>query len=264
MVPNPDLHPLCQYFLKKYLANRDDPTNFPPDEGPELFDRYEGIFRSALSTLQIAPEELKSKPDFNFAHADQGNFEAAIAVLRAIEALRLQGFVNIALLKPPGADILCERNGLKVCCEVKAITKASTPRKGLFFADQVHAKIMENIAQARKQLAETAKKLQGALTMYVSVSSWFDQAIYLGEQDYQHIVDRLEKDRLEEKGEFLESLNGVDVVFFTTKFGQIYWFPRDEVRERLLGSEASKRPQISSIGVPVQTSGLARSTEFPK
>jgi hypothetical protein len=248
IVADPDSHPLCQYFLSEYLANRDDPTNFPPEEIPALFDRYEEIFRSALSIFQMSREQLKGKAEFDFAHADQGNFEGAIAVLRAVEALRLQGFSQIALLKPPGADIVCEKNGRKVCCEVKAITKVSTPQKGLFFADQVHAKVMENIAHARKQLAETAKKLHGAVTMFVSVSNWFDQAIYLGEQDYQYIVNRLERDKLDGEGEYLESLNGVDVVFFATKFGQIYWFLKDELRASLLGGgDVSEAPKTDPI-----------------
>jgi hypothetical protein len=36
--------PLCRYFLSEYLANREDPTNFPPDECPGVFQRYEEIF----------------------------------------------------------------------------------------------------------------------------------------------------------------------------------------------------------------------------
>jgi hypothetical protein len=216
VVADPNSHPLSQYFLSEYLANHNDPANFPSDEVPALFDRYEEIFRSALSTLQISREQLKGKPEFDFAHTDQGNFEGAIAVLRAVEALRLQGFSKIALLKPPGADLVCEKHGRRVCCEVKAITKASTPQKGLFFADQVHAKIMENLGQARKQWAATAAKLECA-TMFVCVSSWFDQAIYLSEQDYQYIVNRLEKDKLEGEDDCLESLKGIDAVFFCDK-----------------------------------------------
>jgi hypothetical protein len=235
IVADPDSHPLCQYFLSEYLANRDDPANFPPDEVPAIFDRYEGIFRAALSTLQISREELKSKPEFNFAHTDQGNFEGAIAVLRAVEALRLQEFSKIVLLKPPGADIGCEQNGRKVCCEVKAITKASTPRPGLFFTDQLYVKVLENLPHARKQLAETAKKMQGAVTMFVCVSNWFDQAIYLNQQDYQDVVNRLESEKLEGDNQYLQSLDGVDVVFFATKQGTVYWFVKDELRASWLG-----------------------------
>jgi hypothetical protein len=77
IVADPDSHPPCQYFLSEYLANRDDPTNFSPEEIPSFFDRYEEIFRSALSTLEISRDQLKGKPEFDFAHADQGNFEGA-------------------------------------------------------------------------------------------------------------------------------------------------------------------------------------------
>jgi hypothetical protein len=236
LVADPESHPLCQLFLSEYLANHDDPKNFPPDEVPELFDRYEQIFRSALDTLRTSPKQLRGRPEFDFAHADQGNFEGAIAVLRAVEALRLQGFSNITLLNPPGADLVCEKNGCKVCCEVKAITKASTPQKGLFFADQVHAKVMDNIGQARKQLEATAAKL-GCATMFVCVSSWFDQAIYLTERDYQYIVDRLEKDKLEGEDNYLESLKGIDAVFFATKFGQVFWFVNDKLRAAGFGRD---------------------------
>jgi hypothetical protein len=236
LVADPESHPLCQLFLSEYLANHNDPKNFPPDEAPALFDRYEKIFRTALDTLRMSPEQLRGKPEFDFAHAYQGNFEGAIAVLRAVEALRLQEFSNITLLKPPGADLVCEKNGYKVCCEVKAITKASTPQKGLFFADQVHAKVIENIGHARKQLEATAAKLRCA-TMFVCVSSWFDQAIYLSEQDYQYIVNRLEKDKLEGEGNYLESLKGIDAVFFATKFGQVFWFVNDKLRAAGFGRE---------------------------
>jgi len=237
LVADPESHPLCQLFLSEYLANHDDPKNFPPDEVPALFDRYEQIFRTALDTLRISPQQLRGKPEFDFARADQGNFEGAIAVLRAVEALRLQGFSNITLLKPPGADLVCEKNGYKVCCEVKAITKASTPQKGLFFADQVQAKVMDNIGHARKQLEATATKL-GCATMFVCVSSWFDQAIYLTERDYQYIVNRLENDKLEGEDNYLESLKGIDAVFFATKFGQVFWFVSDKLRVAGFGREA--------------------------
>jgi hypothetical protein len=246
LVTDPESHPLCQLFLSEYLANHDDPTNFPPDEVPALFDRYEQIFRTALDTLRVSPEQLKGRPEFDFAHTDQGNFEGAIAVLRAVEALRLQGFSNITLLKPPGADLVCEKNGYNVCCEVKAITKASTPQKGLFFADQVHAKVMENIGHARKQLEATAAKL-GCATMFVCVSSWFDQAIYLNEQDYQYIVNRLEKDKLEGEDNYLESLKGIDAVLFATKAGQVFWFVNDKLRAAGFGRDTGEAPNAEPL-----------------
>ncbi|MFZ1011624.1 MAG: hypothetical protein WAN65_32610 [Candidatus Sulfotelmatobacter sp.] len=245
IVENPDSHPLCHYFLSEYLTQRQDQENFPPDEGSAVFDRYESIFQRALDTLQFSKEKLKSRPEFNFGKADPGNLESGIAVLRAVEALRSQGFLNITLLKPPGADISCEKNGRKVCCEVKAITKASVPKKDCFFADQVYEKVLENIGHARQQLAVTAKNLQCTVTMFICVSNWFHQAIFLGEQDYQYVVNRLEKDKLEGQDNYMESLNGVDVVLFVTKDGDIYSFVKDELRAWLgNASEATMNQRL--------------------
>lgn len=225
-----DSFPLCRYFFSDYIANREDPTNFPPDQVPGVLERYEEIFRSALHTLKLEKKALKSRSEFDFAHATPANLESGIAVLRAVEALRLQQFSGIKLLDPPGADLLCENDGRKVCCEVKSITKQSSPRDGFFFADQLYEKILENIGHARKQLEATAAKLGGAVKMFVCVSNWFDQAIYLTEQDYQYVVNRLEKDKLEGEDNYQESLKGIDAVFFAAKFGQMFWFVSDELR----------------------------------
>lgn len=227
-VANLDSFPLCGYFLSEYLANQNDQSNFPPDQCPGIFARYEEIFRTALDTLKLTKEALKSRSEFQLSHATPENLESGVAVLRAVTALRMQRFSSITLLNPPGADLQCERDGRVVCCEVKSITKQSSPRDGFFFADQLYEKIQENIAHARKQLQSTAGKLGGAVTMFVCVSNWFDQAIYLTEQDYQYIVNRLEKDKLEDalgsEDNYLESLKGIDAVFFVTKFGQVFWF----------------------------------------
>ena len=217
-------YPLCQYFLTGYLSVRQDPTNFPPEEFPDLFDRYESIFKAALDALGVSKEDLKDREEFNFDSGDASNLESAIGLLRAVEALRLLNFLNITLLKPPGADIFCEKSGQRVCCEVKTITKQSTPRTGYFFADQVYEKILENIDKARAQLDRSAKEHGCAVKMFVSVSNWFDQAIYLDQQDYQYIVNRLEKDHLAGEGNFVESLKGVDCVLFATKFGNRHLF----------------------------------------
>jgi hypothetical protein len=222
--------PLCRHFLSGYLANREDPTNFPPDECPGILERYEEVFRSALDTLKLEKQVLKSRSEFDFSHATPANLESAIAVLRAVTALRKQQFSGIALLDPPGADLKCERDGRTVCCEVKSITKQSSPRKGFFIADQLYEKILENIGHARKQLEATASKLGRAVTMFVCVSNWFDQAIYLTEQDYQYIVNRLEKDKLEGEDNYLESLKSIDAVFFVTKLGGVFWFVSDALR----------------------------------
>src|SRR5690242_20348153 len=128
--------PLCDYFLSEYVANRADPTNFPAAESPRLLEQYEEVFRSALAALGLSKEALKRRSEFDFGDAPPANLESGIAVLRAVSALRLQQFSEITLLNPPGADIECKREGRIVCCEVKSITKQSSPRDGFFFADQ--------------------------------------------------------------------------------------------------------------------------------
>jgi hypothetical protein len=227
-------YPLCQYFLLGYLSVRDDPSNFPPDEFPNLFDRYEKLFQSALRALKLSKESLRSRAEFNFDSGDAANLESAMGVLRTVETLRLMNFVVITLLKPPGADIFCEKNSERVCCEVKTITKQSAPRFGRFFADQLYEKIVENTAKARTQLKQTAEKLQCTVTIFSCVSNWLNQAIYMNERDYQQIVDRLEKDQLEGDNNFLESLKGIDGVLFITKFGTRYLFlnPRGKSIDR--------------------------------
>ena len=138
-------YPLVQYFLSGYLSVRGDPSNFPDDEFPDLFDRYEQLFQSALDALKLSKEALRSRTELNFDSGDVANFESAIGVLRTVETLRLMNFIGITLLKPPGADIFCQKNGERVCFEVKTITKQSTARSGFFFADQLYEKILENI-----------------------------------------------------------------------------------------------------------------------
>ena len=228
--------PLCGYFLSEYLANRQDPTNFPAAESSRVLAQYEEVFRSALEALRLSKEALKSRSEFQFGRADPQNLESGIAMLRAVSALQLQQFSEISLLNPPGADLTCERDSRTVCCEVKSITKQSSPRDGFFFADQLYEKILENIAHARDQLTSTAAKLGGAVTMFVCVSNWFDQAIYLDQQDYQYIVNRLEKDKLEGDDNYMESLKGIDAVFFVTKLGQVFWFVSDQVKATGFGA----------------------------
>jgi hypothetical protein len=119
-------------------------------------------------------------------------------------------------------------------------------REGFFFADQVYEKILENIGHARKQLELTAAKLGGAVKMFVCVSNWFDQAIYLTEQDYQYVVNRLEKDKLEGEDNYQESLKGIDAVFFVTKFGQVFWFVSDELKASGFGG-GIQQTALSSV-----------------
>ncbi len=220
----PDLsaYPLCSYFLSGYLSKKEDPTNFSPDEFPALFERYENLFKSVLHVLGLTKEALKGKSEFNFDSGDAANLESGIAMLRVVEALRLDKFLNIALVKPkkgtPGADLIGEKNGQKVCWEVKAITKQSSGRSALCLKDQLYEKILENISKARTQLDATARELQCRVKIFVCVVNWFEQSIYLSQDDYQGIVNRLEGDRDQ------ESLKGVDGVLFITKMGQPFLF----------------------------------------
>jgi hypothetical protein len=215
-------YPLCSYFLSGYLSEKEDPDNFPADEFPDLLQRYENIFASALQVLSLSKEALKSRSEFNFDSGNAANLESGIAVLRVVEALRLEHFLNITLVVPkknaPAADITCEKNGQRVCLEVKAITKQSTGRSGFFFAEQLYEKILENISKARTQLEATAAELQCSITIFVCVVNWFAQSIYLDQCDYQQIVNRLEKDQEQ------ESLKGIDGVLFVTKMGQRFCF----------------------------------------
>lgn len=215
-------HPFCSYLLSGYLSKREDPTNFPPDEGPALWDRYETLFESALQVLALSKDALKKRPEFNFDSGEAANLESGIAMLRVVLALQAEKFLNVTLVTPRknarGADLTCERNGQKVCLEVKAITKQSSGRSGLFFENQLYEKILENISKARAQLETTAKELQCTMRIFVCVVNWFAQSVYLNRQDYQKIVNRLERD-----GE-QRHLAGVDGVLFVTKMGQQFLF----------------------------------------
>ena len=221
-IPDLSSWPLCTYFLSRYLSKNSDPTNFPPDQFPQVFDRYEQVFEAAINVLRLPKEALKGRSEFNFDSGDAANLEGGIAILRVVEALRMEGFNNIRLIKPTknasGADLICDKNGQNVCCEVKAITKQSSGREGFFYEDQLYEKILESISKARIQLATTSQEMQCTVTMFVCVVNWFAQSIYLGQPDYQHIVNKLELD-----GE-QESLKGIDAVLFVTKMGQRFLF----------------------------------------
>jgi lipoate-protein ligase A len=204
-------YPLASYFLSGYLARNDDPTNFPPAEFPDLFQRYENLFKAALDALGISQERIRRLSEFNFDSDDANNLEAGIGVLRAVEALNLLGFRCIKLLSPPGADIYCEKNGQKVCCEAKTITKQSVGRRGFFLADQLFEKIAETLPKARKQLESTARRLQCEVKFPVYVMNWLEHSIVLDQENYQQIVSKLES-----SGQLL----GLDRILFVTKMGE--------------------------------------------
>jgi hypothetical protein len=215
--------PLCDYFLSGYLsASGDDPENFPPDQFPAGFERYEKVFDFALQVLGLTKQALKAKPEFNFDSGDAANLEGGIAILRTVVLLREGNFSNITLVKPeknsPGADLVGEKNSQRVCFEVKTITKQSSGREGFFLAEQLYEKMLETIPKARKQLETTAAELKCTLKIFVCMVNWFEQSIYLGEDSFQYVVNMLEKN-----GE-QESLQGIDGVWFVTKMGQKHLF----------------------------------------
>jgi hypothetical protein len=210
-------------YLKKVEK---DLENFPPDEFPSLFERYENLLSAGLKNLSLSKEDLKKRSEFNFDSGNAANLEAGIAMLRVTEALRLRGFSEMRLVRPSqgqlSADIICTKNGHRVCCEVKAITKQSAGRKGLFLEDQFYVKLLEYICKARNQLEATASRLQCTVKIFVSVVNWFSQSIHLSEADYQQVVNRLEKDQDQ------QSLEGIDGVLFVTKMGQDFLFLNEE------------------------------------
>lgn len=221
--PDPAKYPFCAYFLLGYLkTNPNDAENFPPDQFPDGFFRYEAVFHDALFHLKMTKEDLRARQEFNFDSGDANNSESAIGVLRAAIHLGQAKFSEITLIKSkqkwPEADLTAKKNDRKVCFEVKTITKGSKGKKGHFFEDQLYEKIKESIAKARKQLTASATNLNCDFTIYACVVNWFSQTIYLNQSDYQGIVNRLE-----EHGEE-KSLEGVDGVWFILKNGNVHGF----------------------------------------
>jgi Holliday junction resolvase len=119
------------------------------------------------------------------------------------------------------ADITAVRAGIRVCVEVKAVTKQSRGRENLFLEEQLYEKIREHAHKASRQLAISAERLSCRVRPIAYVVNWFEQSIYLSETDYQQIVNKLEK-----HGE-VESLIGIDGILFVTKIGQEFLFLND-------------------------------------
>jgi hypothetical protein len=178
--------------------------------------------------LGISKEKLKSYPEFNFDSGDQTNLEGSLAILRTVNWLQRSKFQKIKLIVPAknqkGADILCEKNGQKICLEVKAITKASGGHKNLFLHLQLYEKIKENIGNARIQLAKSAELLKCRITIFVCVFNWIEQSVILLQKDYPDIVDLLEKHGVG------ESLTGIDGVLFITKMGEAFLFLNERAK----------------------------------
>jgi hypothetical protein len=220
--PDPVRFPLSHYFFSGYLSKNPDPSNFPLAEIPGVFERNEKLLASALNILGLTREQLKRKSEFNFDSGDAANLEGGIAILRAAELLRLKQFTNISVVSPQkgqqGADLVCVKKGVRVCLEVKAVTKQSRGRDKLFMEEQLYDKVRQHAYKAGKQLQESATVLQCEVRILVYVVNWFTQSIHLGQSDYQQIVDKLERD-----GD-VESLHGIGGVWFITKMGLDFLF----------------------------------------
>jgi Holliday junction resolvase len=217
--------PLCSFFVSDYLSRRTDAANFPPDGGDKLLSRYEKIFESGISNFGLSEEKLKKRTEFNFDSGDPTSLEAGIAILRVAEVLRINGFKALELISPEkdkqGADITCEKNGIRVCIEVKTVTKQSCGVKGHFLEDQLYEKVRTFATKAAAQLKESANVLKCEITILAYVVNWFDHTILLTQEDLQEIVDKLE-----EHGE-VRSIDGIDGVWFIMRFGNDHLFLND-------------------------------------
>ncbi|MGO9085918.1 MAG: hypothetical protein ACLQBK_11880 [Candidatus Sulfotelmatobacter sp.] len=226
--PDPQKHPLSTFFLSGYLKKTIDHDNFPADTGEGVFDRYELVFAEALRVLGITKESFRSKPEFNFDSGDVSTLEAGIATLRVVNALHLMKHTKISLIKPPkngsGADLVSEKNGKKICFEVKALTKQSTGGEHKFLEDQLYDKVFDLTGKAKKQLAASAAELKCDLQIVVLVVNWFSQSIYLAESDYQMLVNRLEE---EHEQTLLRGINGV---LFVTSAGVRFFFIDEQAK----------------------------------
>lgn len=227
--PEATKYPLCSYFLSGYLAaTASDDENFPPGEFPAGFERYEILFRDALTVLDCPKEKLKGKTEFNFDSVKAASLEGGIGILRAVIALHKHGFSNIALVPPKKetkvADIVAERNGQKVCFEVKTITKQSSGRAEFYLEEQLYEKIFTFISEVRAQLNATALEMGCTLKVFVCVFNWLTHSIVLGTDAYQWVVNKLEKN------EEHESLHGVDGVFFIDSAGSLFPFLNEDAK----------------------------------
>lgn len=202
-------HPLCSYFLKGYLSKHEDHTNFPPDQGLAIFDRYESLLRAALRALGCTKQDLRRRPEFDFDSGDPGNLESGIGVLRVAVALQ-RDFSEVSLVKPKkgarGADLACVRNGEKACVEVKTITKQSKSRSAPFYEDELYKKVFASSCGARSQLRSSAEELGCSVRILAFVLNWFEHYIFVGEAGYQAVVERLVADS---SSGCIEGVNGV-------------------------------------------------------
>ncbi|HKF46114.1 MAG TPA: hypothetical protein VKB38_02070 [Terracidiphilus sp.] len=223
---DPDKFPLCAHFLSGYLSRRStDEANFPADGGEELLLRYERIFESGVSNFGLSKEQLKRRTEFNFDSGVPASLEAGIAIFRVAEVLRKSGFSGLKLITPKegeqGADIACKKNGIRVCVEVKTVTKQSAGQKGQFLEEQLYEKVRSFATKAAAQLKVSAHVLKCEVKLVAFVVNWFDHTIFLTQHNLQEIVNKLE----EHGG--VRSIDGIDGVWFIMRFGNDHLFLND-------------------------------------
>jgi hypothetical protein len=143
----------------------------------------------------------------------------------------MRGFRDLELIQPEpgrqGADISCEKNGLRICVEVKSITKQSKGAEGLFLEDQLYEKVRDFATKAAAQLEQSARALQCDVKLLAIVLNWFAQTVLLGQQEYQQIVNKLEQDGP------VRSLDGIDGVWFILLSGHDHFLFLNENGKRI-------------------------------
>jgi hypothetical protein len=133
-IPDAAKYPLCAHFLSGYLkANPNDADNFPPDQFPEGFQRYEILFHDALFHLKITKDAFRAIEQFNFDSGDANNLESAIGVLRAAIHLGQAKYSEIALIKSKrqslGADLTARRTTTRCVSKLRPLrSKAKAER----------------------------------------------------------------------------------------------------------------------------------------
>jgi|ERR1035437_178480 hypothetical protein len=65
--------------------------------------------------------------------------------------------------------------------------------------NQLYQKIFDNISKVASQLEVTAAQMRRTVKIFAGVVNWFDQSIYLNQDDYQGVVNKLEPNEEQER-----------------------------------------------------------------
>jgi hypothetical protein len=214
MCPDIKRHPLCHFFLSGYISKKPaDLENFPTDQFPAAFDRYEKLFGSALNVLGLSRQALKKKAQFNFDSGNAANLKGGVAILRVVEALFIKRFSNVIMVEltqeSKNVGIVAEKDNQKVCFEIRTITKQSGDQKESFRV---------GLRSARRQLERMTEQLHCTVKILVCVVNWFERFTYIGQDSLQYMLNKLQPDGLDGI-EAQESLKGVDGVWFVMNMG---------------------------------------------